>query len=293
MKKFFQYLGYIFFRIGIFLINLMPLGLSQRLASTVGTLLFYLLKKRRIRAIENIRLAYGDEIDEEEVRRIALGSFQNMGKIVPELFAIPHLVDQLPDMIDISKNEKIKKVLRDGRGVVLLIFHLGCWELLAVRAPQIGLPLHSIGRPLRNPYIYEYIKSLRGITGMHNVDKDGALKASVRALRKAECVAMLCDQNAGARHPKIPFFGQEAHTFSTPVTLALQTNSEILPVECVRTGWAQYFCQVHDAIDLIREGPKEEIVRENMKRMNLVIESIIRKNPDQWLWMHNRWKIKS
>jgi len=206
MKKFLQCLSYLFFRVIIFFINLLPLGFAQRFASSIGTLLFYLLKKRRKLALENIRLAYGDEKTEEEVRQMALGSFQSMVKIGPELFSIPRLVNRLPKMVDVTGNEKIKKVLKEGRGVIMLVFHLGCWEFLGVRAPQIDLPTHAVGRPLKNPYIYNYIRNLRGITGMRNIDKDGALKGALKALRGAECVALLCDQNAGARHPKIPFF---------------------------------------------------------------------------------------
>jgi KDO2-lipid IV(A) lauroyltransferase len=128
---------------------------------------------------------------------------------------------------------------------------------------------------------------------MKNIDKDGALKDAIRALKRAECVAVLCDQNAGARHPKVPFFGRPAHTFSTPIALALQTDSEVIPVTCVRQGLGHFYCQVHEPVPLVREGRREELLLENMKRMNRTIESIIRQHPEQWLWMHNRWRIKS
>ncbi len=292
MKQFTDYLNYLVLRVIVFLINLIPLKLAQRIASFVGLLLYKILKKRRLATLNNLREAFKSEKSEEEIVRIAKKSFQNMAMIAPEFLKIRKLAFRLREIMPVEKDKIVWDVLAEKRGVVFLIFHIGNWDFLGVEAARMGFPISAIGRPLKNPYVYNYVRDTRAITGMKNIDKDGALKDAIRALRRAECVAVLCDQNAGARHPKVPFFGRPAHTFSTPVTLALQTNSEIVPVTCIRKGWGKFYCEVHNPVALLRGEKTEELLFENMKRMNEAIEHIIRKNPDQWLWMHNRWKLK-
>jgi len=295
MKKILDYLLYLVVRTFVFFLNLLPLETAQWIAGQIGIFLYKVLKKRRQRALENLRAAFSDEKTEDEIENIARESFRSMAMLAPEFLQLPKLVrnGRLDEIMEVHRDGIVRDVLKQGRGVVFLIFHYGNWEFMGVRAAKIGLPTSAIGRPLKNPYLYNFVRNIRSITGMKNMDKDGALKDAIRTLKKAECVAVLCDQNGRAQDFKIPFFGRRAHTFSTPIALALQTNSEVIPVTCVRQGLGHFYCWVHDPVRLVREGDREQILVENLTRMNQTIENIIREHPEQWLWMHNRWRLKN
>ncbi len=289
-RRFFYYLEYRLFRLIIFLINLLNVYAARRLADCIGVCLFKLLKKRRQIALENLRHAFGREKSEAELNAIALGSMQNLVKVAFEFAHIPKIIKRQDVRWEVQGAEHVWKALEKKGGVIVTVSHFGNWELMGLAASREGLPLHAIARPIKNPYVYAYIKHLRKIAGFESIDKAGAARSTIKLLRQNQMIAMLIDQHERQGGVWVDFFGRKASTTSLPAILALKYDVPILPTYFYR-GTPDFFTHVfHKPLPLIRTGNYEADLTANTQQYVSHIESEIRRRPQDWLWMHRRWR---
>jgi KDO2-lipid IV(A) lauroyltransferase len=280
------------FLLGVF--GLLPRNVSIALGRGVGKLVYHLIGDLRRTGRRNLEMALS-ELSEKERDEILRGCFSNLGR---SLGMFPHLkklsLEELNEMIHVEGREHFETARASGRGTLLITGHLGAWEMLPIAAVLNDFPINILVRRLDNPKIEKLADEVRTLYGNHTLDKRSSTRDMVRLLNEGEMIGVLIDVNADLREGVfVDFFGIPACTTVGIASLALRTNANVLPVFVV---WdktlGKYLLKVDAPIDFTPSGDKEKDRIELTARMTKAIESCIRKYPDQWLWIHKRWKTR-
>jgi KDO2-lipid IV(A) lauroyltransferase len=242
---------------------------------------------RRI-AMRNLELAYPDKSHQER-KAIVDGVFRSIARLLAVFARFPSLnARNISRWIRYEGLENYQDAKQRGRGVLVATAHLGNWELSAFAHALLTEPMNVIVRPLDNPKIDGLIESRRGLSGNRLIDKRDAARAILRALDRNEAVGVLIDQNTGLSEGVfVDFFGTRACANAALARLAARTGAAVVP------GFALW----SDAEEryVLRFYPPVEITGDaqaDTQRLNAIIESAIREHPDQWLWIHRRWKTR-
>jgi KDO2-lipid IV(A) lauroyltransferase len=262
-----------------------------------GLALFKALKGRRKIAISNVRLAF-PELSEAAARQVARRSVQNSAMMLFEfMHSATATAAEVRDYVDLEGIEHVFHGLDRGRGVLLLTAHLGNWELMGARAAQ-DLPVSAVARPSSNQGIEEQIMRVRIHSGMEVISKHDGGRAGIDALKANRALAVLPDQYAGPTGLLLPFFGHPTRMISSVARLAMLSGAPVVPsfgvrrrpwlsdgriVGCISSG----FYVEND------RKRRDELVLSGTQRMIEELESVIRRHPDQWLWLHRRWRDES
>ena len=203
-------------------------------------------------------------------------------------------VEEIADRMKLDGAEHLNRVMASHGRVLLLTAHLGNWEMLAMAAQVVGHPLSVVVRPLDAPWLDRLVERLRTKLGMDLIDKRAALRPVLRALAGGRMVAILLDQNAARREGVfVPFFGEAASTSKSIAVLALRTRTPVAPVFIRREPDGTHRVIFEPALPLPEAGePAEAAILELTARCTRAIESAIRARPDQWLWLHDRWRTR-
>jgi Kdo2-lipid IVA lauroyltransferase/acyltransferase len=188
----------------------------------------------------------------------------------------------------------LREAEKNGRGIIFLTGHVGSWELLSFGWSALEYPISFLVRPIDNPRVEEMIENIRTRFGNRAIDKKSAARQALRVLRECGTLGILSDLNS---HPHegvfVPFFGKLACTTAGIATLALKTNAVVIPTYAV---WdkqkKRYFFHADAPLEIIRTGDPRKDVELNTARFAEAMERIVRLYPDQWLWIHKRWKTR-
>ncbi|MBI4012899.1 MAG: lysophospholipid acyltransferase family protein [Candidatus Rokubacteria bacterium] len=262
------------------------------LGAVLGELAYWLLPGRRRVALGNLALAFGPALAPPGRRAIARASFRHLGVTAVEccrlFFGPPGAMLQ---RIRLEGVEHIKGALAEGRGALYLGAHFGNWELLAAAHALTGLPgLHVVVRPLDNPFLDALVVAGRERAQLRLIPKRKALTGVRAALARGECVGILLDQNAGREGVFVPFFGRLASTSRSLAVLALKTGAPVVPAFIHRLADGEHQATLEPAVSLVRTGQLDHDVEVNTARFTEVIERHVRAHPEQWFWVHRRWK---
>lgn len=180
------------------------------------------------------------------------------------------------------------------RGAIILTGHVGNFELLAYAHGLLGAPVTLVHRPIRNALIDDFVVRLRERAGTRSIGKHSAAKAALRALARREILAIPADQNQSRRSGVfVSFFGLSASTTAGPARLAMMTGAPILPVFLLREGETEiHRLEIQPPVDLVQSGDRDADVVANTQRCTSVIEDIVRRHPEQWIWFHKRWRTR-
>ena len=214
--------------------------------------------------------------------------------MVAEFIRLPVTIDEIESRVHIVPGpEEVHRALREGRGIIFIISHFGNWELLAHRGlRECEHRIASVARPLKNPLIYREIERLRCLNGAVVLRKKWVAKEIIGKIKDNWCVAILMDQYSGRNAPFVPFFGRPVSTTPAVALIAMKTGAAVIPIFNVRRRFGYLSLNVCDPVEIARTGDKEKDIRENCARFNRVIEEWVRRFPDQWMWMHRRWRRK-
>lgn len=272
-------------------------GLPPRAGRWLGTALgeagYWLLVGRRRVAVENLTLAFGPDLDPRGRRALARANFRHLGTTAVEccrLFLGPR--GDLVGRVRLEGTEHVRAALTEGRGVLYLTAHLGNWELLAAAHARTGFPASVVVRPLDNPFLERLVAGGRLRHHLRLISKREALAPVRAALSRGECVAILLDQDAGQDGVFAPFFGQLAATSRSLAILALKTGAPVVPGFIRRLPNGEHQMRLEPVIPLVRTGNVRRDVEVNTARFTAAIERQIRAQPDQWFWVHRRWKTR-
>ncbi|MEI6350811.1 MAG: glycosyltransferase family 9 protein [Verrucomicrobiota bacterium] len=282
-----DWIVYILYRTLARCIILLPVGASFRIGTCLGWLAYWALWPYRRLAIENLTIAFGAEKSRREIRGIARRHFSRLGA---NLFTSIKLASVPPE--EISKRvtfegrEFVDEAVAEGRGVVLIISHLGNWEALAQTCPLIFHGASgTIYQRLGNRYIDAEIRASRARLGIVPFERKSGFLGAIAFLRQAGGVGVLVDQHAGDSGTWCPFFGRLASTSPLAATLALRTDARMLAA-AVYTDKPGHWRMVIEKPDFPPTRDGEVLTAE----INLVLERQIRRAPEDWFWVHNRWK---
>ena len=271
-----------------------PLRFTWRLAELLGRLWFRLDTKHRLIALNNLKLAWGEERTERERINIARRNFIHLVRVVLELFYIRKVTSEEVDEFATFEGVKnLDAALEEGRGVLVMTSHFGNWELMALAYSLRYRPVSLVIRPLDIPFLDSLITKIRTRGGNQMIAKKGSVRKVLRLLAAGEVVGFLIDQNpAWEEGVFVPFFREIACTNKALSALALRTNAPVIPVYNVREANGTYRIVFEPEVVLDRSGDTRRDMEENTAKFNRIIESYIRRHPEQWFWVHQRWKTR-
>lgn len=273
-------------------LGVLPRPVARGLAAGTTRLLLLFMPKLRKTAELNLRLAFPDW--SEAQRREALkGMARNLGWMAAEFARLPKYTRaNIEDVVILDGHENFLKGKDREKGVIYLTGHIGAWELSSYAHALYGFPLHYMARPLDNAPLDKLVNEYRGRSGNRPIYKNEAARMMLKVLRENGTLGILADQNTmPGEGIFVDFFGKEACTTTGIARVALHTDAAVVP------GYAywdanlrRYRLRFEPPVELIRTGDAERDIRENTQKFAKVIEEIIRKYPEQWVWIHARWK---
>lgn len=289
-------LEYGLFRAIVAGIAALPFGVALRLGAWAGELAAVLDRRDRRIALINLRIAFPDR-SEQERRRILRASCRNLGRLMVEFCHLPRT-----DAATIERRIRFEDRARwerevgraAERGAIILTAHFGNWELLAHAHGLWGHPITLVHRPMRNQAVDRAIAAIRGIAGTRSIAKKAAAREAIRTLRRKEILVIPSDQNQPARDGVfIEVFGRPACTNAGAARLGLLTGAPVLPVFLVREGESpNHRLVLLPEVELVDTGDREADAIANTQRCSRVIEEMLRRYPEQWIWFHKRWKTR-
>lgn len=271
----------------------LPLPVGLWLGRRLGDVMYATLSHRRRLALDNLRRAY-PALPSRERARLARRAAQHLGMTMIELTRLlARPLDVTLERIDLEGVEHLRAVMAAHGRALLLTAHLGNWELLAAAHRLTGFPLSIVVRPLDVPWLDALAERLRARTGVELIDKRGALRRVLEALRRGRMIGILLDQNTARREGVfVDFFGRAASTSRSVALLALRTQTPVVPVFIRRAPGGRHTVLIHPALDLPGRNGPGAAVGELTARCTQAIERAIREAPEQWLWSHDRWRTR-
>jgi len=272
----------------------LPRPFSRACAIGFGQL-FYLFhfKLRRV-GVRNLELAFPEKSQAERAR-ILRGVFTSLGRQLAELCQFPKYTPQNVDQVVVYDGlENYERAYARGKGVLFLTAHFGGWELSAFAHSLHGHWVNIVMRPMDNEYLDRMLQDYRTMHGNKVVPKDDFIRGLLAAMKARETVGILMDTNmTPPQGVFVDFFGIPACTASGLARIALRTDAAVVPGFTIwDEALKKYRLRFDPALELIRTGDLESDIIANTQMFTKVIEAYVRKYPDQWLWVHRRWKTR-
>ena len=295
-------LEYLVFRSIVCVVDAVPAQTAARAAGTAARFLCRVLPPKLLRfpvARENLRRAYGPELTDAQADRIIVRMWIHLFRMVVEIVQLPRKLRLYNGLgvVQYHNSPASVRALCCGRPAIVLSGHFGNWELATAMFGFFGFPMGVVARDLDNPYLHRWFERWRTATGHRLISKKGGGGDMVQFLENRGALAMLGDQDAGRRGIFVPFFRHEASTFKSIALVALQHRAVIcmgyarrLPDDFVNCRWVRFEMGCEDVIDTLDYEDSDDPVREITIRYTAALERVIRKSPEQYFWIHRRWK---
>lgn len=273
---------------------ILPRRVALRFGRGVGRIVQLVIPRLSRNADINLRLAL-PELNPKERAGIITGVFQNLGRLLGEVSQFPKLdPENISSVVVCEGIENYLEAKDRNRGVILLTGHIGAWELSVYAHAINGYPMSFLARKVDNPLVDRLAESLRSLYGNQSIDKKNSLREVVRTLRSGEVIGILADLNASPEEGVFcDFFGLPACTTAGVATLAMRTGAIVLPGYII---WDEtinkHVLHFDKPIETTNTGNQKEDVIINTARYTKALESVIRRYPDQWLWIHKRWRTR-
>ena len=275
-------------------IGVMPRAMARATASLTARVLFALTPRLQKTALFNLQIAFPEWSDKQR-KAVMRKMVRNLGWMAADFARFPRYNEKnIEQAVILDGHENFLEGQRRGKGVIYLTGHVGAWELSSFAHALYGFPLHFMARPLDNQRIDALVNRYRTLSGNKPVFKNESARAMLRILRDSGTLGILADQNTLPEEGVfVDFFGKTACSTSGIARVALHTGAAVVP------GYAywdeqirKYRLRFEPPVELIRTGDAERDVFENTQRFTKIIEEIIRRHPDQWVWLHARWKTR-
>jgi len=293
LKKLRRDLAYIAIRLWIAVFRLLPRTVGLAFASAVGKIIPLFARTSYTTAVENLTAALGGERSHDEIRRIARDMFRHAAMNFADVARLGIMTADEIQAITVPHNiDILRRHLQNGRGIIALTTHTGCWEHLGVYLATIGIPLSVVARKLYDPRLEKLLLETRTQGGMINISRGGNTRDIIRALRNNTLLGVLVDQDFPAKGVFVNFFGRPAHTASSPATLALKYDAPIIPVFTYRDKENRHHACIGDRIGVKLSGDGDADITAIIAACSKVTEDFIRRHPEQWVWFHRRWKTQ-
>ncbi|MEN9343513.1 MAG: acyltransferase [Chlamydiota bacterium] len=255
---------------------------------TLGSCLYYLIPKFRKRALSNVALATTLYLSPKQILKTAKRSLQNLAITFLE-YAKLDSIDSVEELVTCVNPETAEKLMQEGKPPIFFCGHQANWELLFLEGTR-RMKGVAIGRPVKNAFLYDYVLRIRQKYGGKIVHPKQAIKEGLRALKQGAFLGIVGDQGMPDSGYSSLFFGRLAWTSPMPALLAHRTGSPIIVATTERTKKGRYLIHYSDPLFPNLEAPAHQEVDRLMQASLALLENSIRKHPDEWLFIHNRWK---
>ncbi len=292
-KRLKRFLRYLLLRALLALVHPLPLGVGRWLGRRLGALAFLVAGGERRKALKSLARAFPEKSDAER-SALAKACFQHLCAAAFEVGCTAALDRQLDTLVAWPEADRrvLEAALARGKGVVFVSGHVGNWELLARRVARAGYPSQSIAKETTDPRLTALVERFRARGGVRSIwrGQEGAARAMLRALKAGEILGLLIDQDTKVQSLFVPFFGALAATPRAAADLALRTGAAVVVGFCQREG-AGYRMHMEE-LPLPPETDREAAALALTAALSERIEAAIRRAPEQWVWMHQRWKTR-
>jgi len=292
---------YVAFRVIVCLVDMLPLRASIRLAETLAFIMHRLLPRKLTRydvARDNIRQAFGTKYSDVQIDDIIRRMWVHLFRVIAEIVQVRRKLrlDNCADVVEFKGRDESVRRLCSGRPVIIVSGHFGNWEVAIGTFGMFGFPMGVVARDLDNPYLHRWFEKFRQQTGHRLISKKGGGADMLATLERRGHLALLGDQDAGSTGLFVDFFGKPASTFKSIALVALEYRAYVtvgyairLPDDFEKNRWVRYEIGCADFIDAEQyQGP--DAVREITQRFTQALEKAITLAPEQYFWVHRRWK---
>ncbi len=291
-RRIVDYLVYLAVRVLIAIVQAMRLETGHRLATWLAWLFADVLRIRGKLVDENLRHAF-PEMSEDDRRRLTRRMWEHLFLLVLEVAHAPRKLHETNwrRYIRFNQIEPLIPHLLKERPLIIVTAHFGNFELGGYILGLMGYPTYSVARPLDNPYLHKYVTRFRGITGQHIIPKRGGYDQILDVLASGGTMAFLADQAAGPKDCWVDFFGRPASTYKAIALLALEHDAPVAVCYARRMGRPFHFEMISKAVaDPRNVGDEVGSIRELTQWYTSRLEEGIREAPEQYWWVHRRWK---
>jgi KDO2-lipid IV(A) lauroyltransferase len=292
-NKYYDYIQYIGMRLFAMFVHMFTLEANYRGGRIIGNLLFRFDRRHRKRAIEHLRLSFPGW-PEQRYRSTARASLRNLIYLGLEFLLTPRIITHgnWRQYIELKNlGEPLRIILEGKTGMIMLTGHFGNWEVTGYTMAAIGFPSLAIARRIDNPYIDHYVLGMREKAGQRIIDKRGAMEVVPGALERKETVGFIADQDAGRTGAFVDFFGRKASTYKAIALMAMEYQVPVV------IGYGKRMKErfgfeigAHRIIHPSEWADKPDPMKWITQEYTLALEEIIRESPEQYLWVHRRWK---
>jgi Kdo2-lipid IVA lauroyltransferase/acyltransferase len=291
MREWLEYAGA---WLGLKFLGLLPRAAARFAGASFAAAAYVFRPRLRRAAMFNLRLAFPDWTDAKR-RRVIRGMIRQVGWMAGEFSQFPKYTrEKIERIVAVDGFENFDAARRRGKGVLFLTGHMSAWELAPFAHALYGYPLHFLVRPITNRRVDQLISGYRCRSGNQPIEKNRSARAMLKVLGDGGTVGVLADHNTALEEGVFAdFFGVPASTTSGLARIALRTDAAVVPGFLFWDARRRkYRLQFERPVELARTGNEESDVIENTARFTRVIEEFIRAHPDQWLWVHKRWKTR-
>jgi len=275
-------------------VNIIPRKCALLLGETLGFLAYLLAKGERHKALTNLDRAFGNDVSFRRKKEIARKNFITIGRSLIEAMRLrKHFHRRMYSDIEVVGLDNFRKAYERGKGIVVITGHIGNFELMAAWVAQAGYKSAVIGRALYDKRLDNMLVANRAAMGLVNIRTDDSPRTILRLLRDGYVIGFLIDTDSFRVAGELtPFFDRLAKTPTGPTELGLLSGAAFVPVFCISHPGGRYTIVFgEELVPESRERSRENVYRITC-RMTEIIENIIRKYPEQWIWMHNRWHTR-
>jgi len=293
-RKFYRYPLYLLTRLGAGILLILPRSWALALARGAGRLGFRLVARQRTKILENLKLAYGETKTSEELEAIGQRVMGHMLQTAVDFLRFATLSrDKAASFVETGSAYSVcKDILQEGKGLIIMTAHMGNWELLAGVFGLQGFQGGVVGRRIYYEPYNRWIVGLRASVGVQTIYQDEAVRQIHKHLKAGAIVGLLPDQDMDrVRGIFVDFFGTPAFTSVAPVKIAMATEVPVLPAFMIRLPGNRYKLVLGEVFRPRIEGnDRQASIRKYTETWMREFEKMIRQYPDQWGWMHDRWK---
>ena len=295
-RKPYRFALYLLVRAGTWLILILPRGIALFLAERGARLGYWLIGRQRRKTLENLRQAYGSQKTPVEIETLAKRVFENFALTAVEILQFKKLsLEKVSAFVDFGGAFQVyDSLLAEGKGVISVTAHIGNWELLAGVFGLKGYRGAVLARRIYYEPYNRWVLGLREALRVPTIYRDDSTREILKRLAANEIIGLLPDQDIDSlKGIFVDFFGRPAYTLVAPARLALKTGAPLLPNFMIRVGRDRYKLVLGKVIRPQAETNRDEAVAKYTQEWMRQFEEVIRAYPEQWAWMHNRWKTKS
>jgi KDO2-lipid IV(A) lauroyltransferase len=284
-----QFLLYLGLRAIVMVVHMFPYRRVRDIGRLAGRVLYAVDRKHARIAAKNLHRSRG-VCPPDDVPAFILRIYQHFAQSLAEVLMMSRLLQRHAFMNAVHlRTENFDRCVNEGRGAIVVVAHQGNWEMIGVACTMKGYPVHSLMRPIDNPWIDAYLRHFRTLTGQTMIPRDRALGEMIRVLQKKRFLIVQVDQDARESGVYVNFFGRPASTHRAAATLSLKYNVPVVLANMYREGDINH-CVISEPFypDAYRDQP--DPVKAITQAITDLLEEYIRQHPEQWFWIHDRWK---